>query len=290
MKIRGKGRFTFGLILIAFGLVDAMACSIARLPAPPIVMVSPSSYILVGEVTGYTEPISDPSNFRGSAIGLKLIPLVTIQFPYSDNKLVELFMFRHGADCFPEPISDKPAIGTRIRVLLNPATLVGSINRSSNVPRIQSQIFDLVDRDEPMFGFSTDSYTEFDYTNDLTTLKTKFGSPEMAGRRSWLNNFLSIETAKDLIRLRTAIITQDQDQRLRVLERLLFNPVVNYGALFSLDSDLFFKREVGQVILRLEPKVFSKKELSRIQKKEMELLAERKRLETSGEVSFLLWR
>jgi len=251
-----------------------------KLPEPPRSIVSPNMFILTGEVIGYSEPIVDPGNFRGAAIGLKIKPLEIIHFPHFKVDYVEVFMFGHGTDCFPESRSDRyiPPIGTRYRMALMPATLVAS--RSGSIVRLQSRMWDIIDPDKGFFGFSTDSSFEFDYKNELPPLLEKFRKPEMMETRGWLSDFLYIEASKDLLRLARA---RTEDQRLKVLERLLYCPNINYRRLFLSEVGSPLQLEEREALLQsMSPRVLNKPRPKKYSKEEIELMNERTRLEASG--------
>lgn len=280
--------FEIIFVLLVVASVKTLACMMGQAPPKPAAFVGPTSYIMIGEVIGFTEPISDPNNFRGTAIGIKLKPVVSIQFPYHKNDYVELFMFHHDSDCFPRAIETRPALGMRYRLALNPATLVASQNRGSGAIRLESRVFDRVAIDEEMFGFSTAARTEFDYKNDLKTLYDKFSAPEMVNKKQWLDDFLQIETSKDLIRFRSSVIGGLKDIRLKLLERLLYNPRVDYLRLLSLKAEDFISLAANPSLIHLQYSDSDDIDVSKLGIKEKELLAERKKLESTGEVNF--WR
>lgn len=267
--------------IITLAVSVAFSCSMAQLPDRPRSIVNNGMYILVGEVIGYTAPISDPNNFRGSAVGLRLKIVESIHFPYFQNDYVELFMFGHGTDCFPEAGSDRPPLGTRYRLALGEARLVAS--RSGSHVRLESKAFSRIAVDEPIFGYSTDAKSEFDYKRDYRRLADKFLAADRADRRAWLDDFLYIEASKDLLRLKRAA---SESERIRILERLLYCPNINYRRLFLSEVGKPLRYEEGDISSLLSstsgdlkppiPKQFSQKE--------KDLLAERLRLESSGEL------
>ncbi len=277
-------RVLFIVFVVTVG--KASACMMGQAPPKPIAVVNPAAYIMVGEVIGFTEPISDPNNFRGTAIGIKLKPTVSIQFPYHKSDYVELFMFHHDPDCFPRARETKPNIGERYRISLFPASLVASRNQSSGVMRVESRVFDRVGVDEEMFGYATAAKTEFDYKNGLKALYEKFSSQEMGQKRQWLDDFLYIETSKDLIRFRTAVLGNLRDIRLNLLERLLYNPMVDYPQLLALKAEDYISLSQNPTLFPLLYSNSNDLDLSKLGAKEKELLAERRRLESSREVNF----
>jgi hypothetical protein len=251
-----------------------------QLPEPSRSIVSPRMFILVGEVIGYTEPVRDPGNFRGEAVGLKLKIVESIHFPHHMNEYVELFMFGHGTDCFPEGGSYRPALGTKYRLALGEATNVA--NRSGSIVRLQSQVFSKISVDEPMFGYSTNAESEFDYKNELPALIEKFKAPEMANKRKWLSDFLYIEASKDLIRLQKV---RTEKERIRILERLLYCPDINYRRLFFSEVGKPLRTEERDITHLLPINGTIKTKPKKFSAKETELLNERYRLEASGELN-----
>ncbi|MDI1242012.1 MAG: hypothetical protein PSX80_08850, partial [bacterium] len=240
----------------------------------------------VGEVIGYTEPIVDLGNFRGKAIGLKMKPVETINFPHHKNDYIELFSFGHGTDCFPEVREGTvlPPIGTRFRMALFPATLVAPMS-GSNV-RLQSRVFDRISLDETVLGYSTNANSEFDYKNDLRPLVGRLKADDLAQKSDWLRDFLYIEASKDLLRLQRA---SSESVRMKILERLLYCPDINYARLLHSKVGEPLLREENDLtsLLLLAPGVVEKQELKSLPRRERELLKERQRLEKSGALN--LW-
>lgn len=260
----------------------SLACSMFQMPQPAMSSVNAGAYILVGEVIGYTEPITDANNFRGEAVGLKIKPLEIINLPSIHRDYVELFMFAHGPDCFPEARGPRPQLGTRFRFSLLPARLVAS--SSGSHVRVESRVFDRIGIDEAMFGYSTTANSEFDYKNDLRPLAQKFASKEMMDKRQWLSDFLNIETSKDLLRLQKA---KTEKERMALLVRLLYCPDINYRQLVysrlgELPEPNFLKLLPGAT------KGGDKPTTVNLSKAERRLLDQRTRLESSGELN--IWK
>ena len=272
----------FAVTLVAS--VAALGCSMAVLPEKPRSIVNPGVYILVGEVVGYTEPVSDPANFRGKAVGLKLKLVESIHFPYFQNDFVELFMFGHGTDCFPEGHDYRPPIGTKYRLALGAASHMTGRGTGGRI-RLESNVFSRIGIDEAMFGFATTAKSEFDYKKDLRTLADKFSTSEMAEKRRWLNDFLYIEASKDLLRLSRAT---SENERMRILERLLYCPNINYNRLFFSEVGKPLQNEEGLNLIVLSENSLKKVKRRKFSSREKELLTERIRLESSGELN--LWK
>jgi len=216
-------KITFSIFIGLFAAACALGCSLASLPERPRASVDPEMYILVGEVVGHTEPISDPNNFRGEAVGLKVKPKETINFPRLPKDYVEVFLFGVDASCFPVAQQDVPPIGTRVRLALYPARLVAPT--SGEHVRLESQVFGRFAIDKSMFGSSTTAGSVFDYKKELIPLVEKFSTSEMANQRKWFSDFLYIETSKDLLRLQKA---QTEKERIEILERLTYCPGVDF--------------------------------------------------------------
>jgi hypothetical protein len=272
------------MMFVTFGMAIVLGCSMIQVPEHPRSIVSPGMYILVGEVIGYTGPISDPNNFRGTAVGLRLKIVESIHFPYFQNDYVDLFIFGHGTDCFPEAKDgNRTPIGTRYRLALGEARLVA--NRSGSHVRLESDVFSRLAIDESMYGFSTTAKSEFDYKKDFRQLADKFMAPGMEDRRRWLDDFLYIEASKDLLRLQRA---RSEQERMSILERLLYCPNINYRRLFSSEVGRPLRYEEGDFSgLIAEQRNWPKAKMRprKLSKRENELLAERTRLENSGELN-----
>ncbi len=277
-----------GLALLLVGSFNVFGCSMHQLPEYPRSIVSPYTYIVVGEVTGYTEPIVDLGNFRGDAIGLQLKVIEPIHIPHSNNKNIELFMFRHGSDCYPEVTGKTPPLGTRYWLHVYPSTLVANSSRGGNAVRIETNTFSKYGVYEEMFGYSMNAESEFDYKNELKPLVEKFRTPEMQDKRGWLFDFLYVETSKDLLRLSRV---KTETERMRILERMLYCPDINYPRLFLSEVGNPLKieeRDPRNLLLSLLPPGYVYKDKQKkFSKREKELMNERTRLESSGELK--LW-
>src|SRR5262249_3982657 len=149
-----------------------------------------------------------------------------------------------------------------------PARLVG--NMSADHVRLESRVFSRIAPDESMFGFSTTASSEFDYKNDLRPLKQKFAPAEMAGKRQWLDDFLYIEASKDLLRLQRA---SSEKERMRILERLLYCPNINYRSLLSSKIGKPLLSDDASDLLELSPGTASKKPAVSLSENENKLLA-----------------
>lgn len=273
------------LFVIKTSCLAVFGCSMVPALERPRSVVNPNIYIFVGEVIGYTEPISDPENFRGTAIGVKLKIIESIHFPNSQNDYVEVFMFGHGPDCFPEVRDNPPPIGTRYRLALYPARILAS--RSHSHIRLESGVFDRIAPDQSMFGFSTTAKSEFDYKNHLGSLVQRFGSPDMIDKRRWLDDFLYIEASKDLLRLQR--VTSEKE-RIRLLERLLYCPNINYRRLLlsKVGAPLQLEQNEWTNLLVLTAGQSKKPDRIKLPKIEERLLKERIRLEEAGELN--IWK
>lgn len=258
----------------------ASACRMMQVPERPRSMVNPGLYILVGEVIGYTHPIIDAANFRDEVLGIKLRIIESIQFPYHNSDDLELFSFHHDTDCFPVSAPETPLVGTRLRMVLAPATLVASKSGSNGV-RLQSNASSRLDIDRELFGYSTKADLEFDYKNDLAQLVEKVRRSKDAEDRQWLDNFLYIEASKDLIRLARA---RTDAERMNILERLLYCPNINYRRLIYSEVGKPFKSEEHIQLLEVIPPGRVKRPSGgkKLSKREKELMAERARVEESG--------
>lgn len=275
---------SFVILVVAHS--TSFGCSMAQMPERPRSIVSPAMYILVGEVFDYTEPVSDPENFRGMAVGVKLKIIERIHFPYFKDDYIELFMFGHGADCLPEASNNRPPLGVRYRLALGEARLVANRSGSGHV-RLESRVFSRIATDETMFGFSTKANAEFDYKNDYRALAEKFMEPGMEDKRTWLDDFLYIEASKDLLRLQKAT---SESERLNILRRLLYCPNVNCRRLFFSEVGKPLRTEENDIshLLLLPNKSLKEIKPRKFSKEENQLLNERIRLENSGELN--IWK
>lgn len=264
---------------VLMGTLTVSACSMIHPPEPPRASVNPSMFILVGEVIGYTAPVTDPNNFRGTAVGLKMRIVEAIQVPYHKTDHVEVFMFRHGPDCLTEAREGNPALGTRYRLALYPARLVSSYSADGHV-RLESRVFDRIGIDESNFGFSTTADSVFDYRTNVPLLTRSAASTEKQSKIGWVDDFLYIESSKDLIRYAKAL---NKQERMDILERLLYSPYVDYRQLVFSKYDKPALPANG-VILQGAPlpgsaTTLTRKELRRLTAKERILMEERARLE-----------
>jgi hypothetical protein len=284
--MNGIQRLSAGVlcIVLAFSIVPvvSLGCSMMKLPEPPRSIVAPNMYIFVGEVTGYTEPVTDPANFRGEAVGLTFRVVDAIHIPFNFHyPNIEVFMFRHGSDCFPEAKTDirKVPIGSKYWFAIYPAKLVSGTSSGTRSVRLETDAFS-------MFGFWTEtpeytvnSTSEFDYKGGIKEL---MGKKELQERIPGPFDLLFIETSKDLLRLAKV---KTEVERLKVLERLLYDPYVNYFRLFQSEvrKPLTSEHNPYSVLTALGTSPvtpYSK----RYSKAERKLIAERIRIEKSGEL------
>lgn len=283
---------THGIYLFAFVAVlglggEALGCSRHPAPEQPRSIVNPEMYIFVAEVEGHTKPVVDPANFRGEAIGLKVRVLDAIHVPFNFHyPNIEVFLFRHGPDCFPEARKETQniRIGTKYWFAIFPATIISKYSRWNDAVRLQTDTFSRYAVLEERFGYSFNSATSFDYRNELELLRKNRSDPE---NRQWFDDLVYVETSKDLLRLAGA--TSEAD-RIKVLERLLYNPTVNYFRLFRSEvGKPLTSEEYPTALLRIMKMPPEKRypEAREYSQEEKVLLKQRIKLEASGELK--LW-
>jgi hypothetical protein len=271
----------FIIALIACLAPTALSCSMLRLPEPAMSKSNVKSYIFVGEVIGYTDVIKSrvkPNGFEtedkfyGEGRGVKIKPVEVINLPKVPNDYFELYKFGVTTWC-ANKLADVSymKIGTRIRIVAYEATLLPN-NPNDNHIRIESKIFDrfsIVKDDEEFVSIAA---SEFDYKNNWKSLRNKLLAAKDYERIIAFDDFIYLETNKDLLRLKNST---SKKQRYKILERLLYNPKVDFSALISpsLGEGIF--------LLQLSGKPGKEKQI-KLTSKEKELLKRRKELLASG--------
>ncbi len=279
----------YKLFLILFTLFFAhsaiFACSMAQLPDFPFSNVSPNSYIFVGEVIGYTESVagniesnfSGDDKFYGEGKGVKVKPLEVINLPNNVPKdYFEVFSFGVTSWCAPRINDLEFPIGTKLRIILTETTLLPNRN-SDNKIRLEQKIFDRLSVIRPDDEFITDADSVFDYENLRKPFLESFVANKNYEKLRSFDDFIYVESMKDLLRLKK--VTSKQ-AKYEILERLLYNPKVDFPALISpsLGGNYGFIR-----ILNLNVNKTKDIKLTKVEKK---LLKKRKELEDSGYFKF----
>jgi hypothetical protein len=230
-------RFIFIWALIAGSVYAVSPCSIAR-PELPKTKADIKAYMFVGEVIGYTDPVKSrekpngletEDGFYGEGRGVKIKPVRTINSPKIPKEYYELFKFGVTTWCADE-LRDLNylEIGTKLSVVAYESDLLPTKGAGESI-RLQSRLFDrfsIVKYDE----FVTSETTEFDYKNDWRRSIDKFYAAKDYERLWAFYDFIYLETEKDLLRLENA---KSKDERHKILERLLYNPKVDFTALIS---------------------------------------------------------
>lgn len=117
---------------------------------------------------------------------------------------------------------------------------------------------------------------EFDYKNNWKSLRDKFLAAKDYEKIQAFDDFIYLETTKDLIRLKNST---SKERRYEILERLLYNPKVDFPALIS--------PVLNQYNFSLKLSVNPSKERKiKLSATEEELLKRRKELEISGYFKF----
>ena len=242
------------------------------------------AYIFIGEVVGYTDVIKarvKPNSFEtsdkffGEGWGLKIKPVEAINLPKIPAEYFELYKFDVTAWC-ADKLRDASyiKIGTKIRVVANEAALLPDKNNDNHI-KLESKVFDhfsIVMDDE----FESSESLEFDYKSNWKFLRDKFLAAKDYEKIQAFDDFIYLETTKDLIRLKNST---SKEKRYEILERLIYNPKVDYPALISpvlMRYNFSLKHSVDP----------GKERKIKLSATEEELLKKRKELEISGYFKF----
>lgn len=218
-----------------------------------------------------SDGLETEDKFYGEGRGLKIKPIEAINLPKTPDDYFELYKFGVTPWC-ADSLKDASyiEIGTRIRIVANESTLLPD-NPSDNHIRIKSKIFDrfsIVKDDE----FTSNASLEFDYENNWKMFRDKFLIAKDYEKIRAFDDFIYLETAKDLLRLENST---SKDARYKILERLLDNPKLDYPALVSPAlSKIRFSTELS-VIHPVEKQI-------NLTSKEKELLERHKEILASG--------
>lgn len=241
--------------------------------------VNEKAFMFVGEIIGYTDKIKGNTEylssenkykFYGEGRGYKVKPVHSINFPVKTEDYYELFIFGVTSWCAPKLQDAYLAVGTKVRMAAYQSDLLAQTNDKI---KLQIKTFDRfsVVQDDEEFQSSEDS--EFDYKK-WKPLATKIVEKKDYDKIVSFDNFLYLETNKDLIRLRKNIT---KEERNRILERLIYNPKIYFPSAIS----PYFIPQSSPDFLRLLEKG---KKIPKIKltKTEKEFIIRRKELEQSG--------
>jgi hypothetical protein len=255
----------------------AFPCSMVGGIERPLNEANVRAYIFVGEVVGYTDVVklgdkrSGEGQYYSEGRGVRIKPVEAINLPKVPRDYFELYKFGVTTWC-ADRLADLSylKIGTKLRIVAGEATLLPG-KADGNRIRIESKIFDrfsIVEDDEP----AATEHAEFDYKNNWRLLLDKYRAAKEYEKIESFDDLIYLETTKDLLRLKNAA---SKKQRYRILERLLYNPKVDFPALVS--------PALGQhtVLLRLSVNPAKEKPV-KLTRTEKALLERRKELETSG--------
>jgi hypothetical protein len=276
-------KFFLILFTLLFAHSAAFACSMAQASEFPFSKVNPNSYIFVGEVIGYTENIvgnneggfSGDAKFYGEGKGLKVKPLEIINIPNDVPKdYFEVFSFGVTSWCAPRLYDSNFPIGTKLRIILTQTTLLPDRN-SENKIRLEKKIFDRLSLVKSDDEFVTTEDSVFDYETFRKPLLDSFAANKDYEKIRSFDDFVYIESIKDLSRLKKA--TSEQE-KYGILERLLYNPKIDFPALISPSLS-------GNYYRLLNSNIDKTKDV-KLTKAEKNLLRKRKELEESGYFKF----
>jgi hypothetical protein len=247
----------------------------------PEPMSSPwlNSYIFVGEVIGYTEPTSS-DKFQGTARGIKVKPVEVINLPKPTVDYYEIFKYGVWPDCSPSPSRIVYPIGTKLRIVASESTLLPKQSDEKRI-RLESKIFDRLSIDT-VNGLSTSEHSAFDYKNWRSMRDEALKSEDGGSNYAMWSDFLFVEIQKDLKRVFSA---KDKKERLRILERLVFAPDIDFVKVVDPKVGRLFNTSTGPIRLpdTMEPgKSYSGKMKVKATRAEKKLLEKRNELEKTG--------
>lgn len=253
-------------------------CSMVQLPGPPIAKVNKSTYILVGEVIGFTDVIksrvkndgfSTVDKFYGEGRGYKIKPIEVINLPIAPNDYYEFYTFGINSMCSPMILDAYLPVGTKIRLVANEASLLPNRGFENRV-RLETKIFDIfsVVNENELFTSQTNIY--FDYKN-WKNIQEEFQKSKNYGESSDFADFMFLEVNKDILRLEKV---KSKTERYEILTRLLYCPNIDYLRILDPSFPSIFELQP----INKKPKKVGKKLTST----EKSLLKQRKEIEDSG--------
>jgi hypothetical protein len=277
----------FILVSIVCFASTAFPCSMVGGLERPLRGPNVRAYIFIGEVIGYTEIIKSrvkpnslgtEDKFYGEGRGLKIKPVEAINLPKAAGDYFEFYKFGVTPFC-ADSLTDLSniKIGTKFRIVAYEAVLLPEKSGSGPI-RLQSKIFDpfSIVKDAE---FESRGSLEFDYKKNWKRLRDKFKAEKDYEKTSAFYDFIYLETNKDLLRLENS---SSKKIRYKILERLLYNPLVDYPGLISpaFEQNSFASERL--LILLSGPVNPVKPKQIKLTSTEKELLKRRKELETSG--------
>lgn len=284
-------KFFILVLVVFFSHHLTSACKLSRTESP-LKSVFPGSYVMVGEVVGYTDKIEsrakeawvpNEDKFFGAGRGYKIKPLEIIYTPTDvPVDYYELFTFGVTPWCAPNINDADLPVGTKIRFVASESALLPS-RSPENIIRLEQHFLGHLSIIRPENEFENGNIFGFDYENRWKALSEKFAATKNYEKVYNFDNFIYIETIKDLIRLKNADSSQ---KRYEILERLLYNPKVDFPALIAPELSTERLRHLNRLskenkdIEKIQRDVLNNKiELTDPEKKLME---NRLKLEDSG--------
>jgi hypothetical protein len=261
----------FILIMYSFASV-ALPCKMSSSMNYPLSRVDSDAYIFIGEVVGYAERIKSGTTdkgemtkdkFYGEGVGVKIRSLDKINFPSESSNDFELYKFGLTPSCLAKLIDlSYLKVGTKLRIVANKSKLLPQSNTENDIRLETTHNGRLSIISDNEYFVSDES--GFDYKKEWKVIKEKLIAEKDFEKLSAFDDFIYLETNKDLIRVEKTL----EDNQYEVFERMLYN--------FKADYSVIIKRKINYLTSDKTSK--NVEFISKLK----ELIKQREELEKSG--------
>lgn len=216
-----KYLFLTGVFLIFTNY--ALGCKLAINPTSDF---DTAHYIFIGEVIDILEPVKyESEGMMAEAVGLKIKASENIYFP-KQAAYFEVFPLRLTASCGlrsdMKQVREHYPVGSQVRVVAKEATVFKN-QLANSIIRLETSIYNRgsIARNDLNERLKTSAKIFYDYKNFVERQRTTAAEDALFDSNYYLPEF---ELRKDLFRLKE---TKSEDERTKILERLVFYPHVS---------------------------------------------------------------
>lgn len=225
MECENKAMMKYLFPTIAFLLFTSSVFG-CKLGIQPTSDFDTSHYIFIGEVVEVIESVEyESEGIKADAVGLKIKVSESIYSP-KRTTFFEVFPLRLTASCGlrsdTKEIREHYPIGSQVRVVAKEATVFKNQSSESSTIRLETLIYNKgsVARNDLSDNLRTSAKSFYDYSSFVERQRTTPAEDTLFDSNYYLPEF---ELQKDLIRLKE---TKPEDERIKILERLVFYPHV----------------------------------------------------------------
>ena len=213
--------FTIGFLLFTN---DAFGCKVGINPTSDF---DTAQYIFIGEVVEILESVKyESQGIEAVAVGLKIKVSENVYSP-KQAAYFEVFPLRLTASCGlrsdTKEVREHYPVGSQVRVVAKEATVFKN-QPANSIIRLETSIYTnkgSIARNDLNESLRTSVKTIYDYSSFIPQQRTSTAEDALVESNYYLPEF---ELRKDLLRLKE---TKSEDERTKILERLVFYPHVS---------------------------------------------------------------